>query len=219
MPHWVGVARRPRSAPKKCRLNSVSGLCGRFVEGGDELAGLRVGLDRAGEFHVGAEAVRGEEDPVAVAGLGVAEVDRRPEIGAGSAELSIDVGADLRELRAVRLRSSVPKFASASEQEVLPSAALGLIEKPTGSVTVAALISDGEGKVGLRSCGTVRSTSTPEAESVAVVVGLALRLGLKVSWSQPVLAGHGVAGRVDAVVVADDRRPMLSQRFVAGSRV
>jgi hypothetical protein len=33
--------------------------------------------------------------------------------------------------------------------------------------------------------------SMPEAESVAVVVGLALRLGLKVSWSHPVPAGHG----------------------------
>ena len=29
----------------------------------------------------------------------------------------------------------VPKLAAASEQEVLPSAALGLIEKPTGSLT------------------------------------------------------------------------------------
>jgi hypothetical protein len=75
----------------------------------------------------------------------------------------------------------VPNAASISVQESLPSAALGLIEKPTGSATVAPLISEGEGKVGLSSCGTVRLMSTPEAESVAVVVGRAERLGLKVN--------------------------------------
>ena len=63
----------------------------------------------------------------------------------------------------------------------MPSAAFGFSENPTGSFRVAALISDGDGNFGLNSCGTVRSMSTPEAESAAVVVGLALRLGLKVS--------------------------------------
>ena len=69
--------------------------------------------------------------------------------------------------------SSVPKRASASEQEVLPSAALGLIEKPSGKVTVVALISEGEGTVGLSIWGTLRSTSRPEGVSAAVVEGWA----------------------------------------------
>ena len=30
VPHWVGVARRPRSEPKKCMLKSEKGLWGRF---------------------------------------------------------------------------------------------------------------------------------------------------------------------------------------------
>ena len=113
-----------------------------------------------------------------------------PEIGAGSAGLSI-VSTPTFENSGQCASSVVPKFASASEHESLPSAAFGLIENPSGSFRVAALISDGDGKLGLNICGTVRSMSTPEAESAAVVVGLALRLGLKVSWSHPVGLGQG----------------------------
>src|SRR4051794_5575313 len=113
-----------------------------------------------------------------------------PGTGAGSAGLSI-TSVPIFENSGHSAPSRVPNFACESEQEVLPSAAFGLIEKPTGSFSVASFISEGDGKEGLSSCGTVRSMSTPDAESVAVVVGRALWLGLKVSWSQPVLAGHG----------------------------
>jgi len=84
----------------------------------------------------------------------------------------------------------VPKFASASVQDVLPSAALELIEKPSGRVTVAPRSSVGEGMVGLNCWGTERLTSIPDAESVALVVGCAYRLGLKLSWSHPVISGQ-----------------------------
>ena len=61
----------------------------------------------------------------------------------------------------------------------MPSAAFGLIEKPSGSVVVSDRISDGEGVTGLTSCGTLRSTSSPDGESVWVVVGWRRGLGLK----------------------------------------
>ncbi len=128
---------------------------------------------------MGAKAVGGQEDPVAVAGLWFADVDaawdRRRQ------RRAVDrVRPHLRELRTAGPFGGAEP-ATASGQDVLPSAALGFSENPTGSVRFAALISDGEGKLGLSNCGTVRSMSTPEAESVAVVVGLALRLGLKLS--------------------------------------
>ena len=127
-----------------------------------------------------------------------------PGIGPGSAELSMFEGADLRELRAVRRLRRCRSCASASEQAVLPSAALGLIEKPGGRVTVVALISDGEGIVGLCGCGNVRSTSSPEAR--VGLGGRRLRGEARVE-AELVAAGgcgQGVFGVVDAAVVGDD---------------
>src|SRR5829696_3633255 len=87
--------------------------------------------------------------------------------------------------------AKVPNRAARSEQATLPSAALELSEKPTGRVTVADLICDGEGVVGLWVCGTVRLMSRPEAVSACVVVGFAARLGLKPTWPHPVISGQG----------------------------
>src|SRR5262249_36298398 len=97
----------------------------------------------------------------------------------------------------------VPKAPCWSLQVTLPSAAFGLIEKPSGRVTVAPRISDGEGVNGLCVWGTVRSTSRPDAASACtvpfgcpgccVVVGVAVRLGLNASWSQPVVDGQGTS--------------------------
>ncbi len=50
----------------------------------------------------------------------------------------------------------------------------------------------------------------PEAESVSVVVGFAERLGLKLSWSQPVPCGHGHRRLVGAAVVGEDFHDVLS---------
>ena len=71
----------------------------------------------------------------------------------------------------------VPNVASASEQAVLPSAAFGLIENPSGRLTVGALISESEGESGLSDCGTLRSMSSPEAVSASVVVGVPIGAG------------------------------------------
>src|SRR6188768_3454655 len=99
----------------------------------------------------------------------------KPGIGAGSAELS-RTKVPTFENSGHAAGRRVPSFASVSLQAVLPSAALGLIEKPSGSDTVDAFSGEGDGVVASCGCGTVSFTSTPEALSVAVVVGLALRL-------------------------------------------
>ena len=46
--------------------------------------------------------------------------------------------------------------------------------------------------------------------SVWVVVGFAARLGSKLSWSQPVVAGHGAFGVVGLVVVGERRRSTMT---------
>src|SRR5215213_5653689 len=115
-----------------------------------------------------------------------------PGRGSGSAALS--------RLRVPTLENSgqvtafrVPIAVSASEQLSFPSAALGLIDTPSGKIVVEDLISEGDGVVALSSCGTRRSTSTPLGASDCVVVGFAVRLGLKVSCSQPVVSGHAAS--------------------------
>ena len=141
------------------------------LEGDGELARLRVGFGRAGQLDVDVVAVGGEQQPVGVAGLRFTEVDEardRP----GSAELST-LTVPTFEVSGQCAGSRVPMLESASLQASLPSAALGLIETPTGSVTVVARICEGEGTLGLVGCGTWRSTLRPEAVSVSVVVGCA----------------------------------------------
>src|SRR5690349_12088469 len=108
-----------------------------------------------------------------------------PGIGAGRAALSSESVPTLANSGHCAA-SLLPSRASASEHDVLPSAAFGLIEKPGGRVTVVDRISDGDGVDGSWNWGTSSFTSSPEAVSVSVVVGFALRLGLKLSRSQPV---------------------------------
>src|ERR1044072_3199415 len=99
-----------------------------------------------------------------------------PLIGAGSAELSIETVPTLE--RSGHCASwTVPKAASSSVQAVLPSAALGLIEKPGGKITVVALIEDGAGVLGLCVCGTLRLTSRPGGVWAWGVVGAAEGVG------------------------------------------
>ena len=88
--------------------------------------------------------------------------------------------------------NSVPIAVSQSGQATLPSAALGLIVKPSGRVTLRGADLRRRRVVGLWVCGTLRSMSRPEAVSARSVVGFADRLGLKLSWLQPVVAGYGV---------------------------
>ena len=88
---------------------------------------------------------------------------------------------------------NVPIAVSGSGHATFPSAAFGLIVKPSGRVTTDVRSSDGEGVWGLCSCGTLRIVSRPDGVSVAAVVELPVRLGSKLAWAQPVVAGQGVS--------------------------
>ena len=127
------------------------GGLGQILEGDVELAGRGIGGDGAGKLDVGGEAVGDEEDAVAVAGLGFAEVDGAGE-GAGEAGVSTE-SVPILESSGHWASSVVPKRASASEQVVLPSVALGLREKPSGRVTVAARARRARGRWGSRTGG------------------------------------------------------------------
>ena len=113
-----------------------------------------------------------------------------PKIGPGRAELSSSVVPTFAN-SGHWASSVVPIRASASEQVVLPSAAFGLIENPSGRLTLAARISEAEGVSGLICCGTFRDASSPLGASASGVDGFAAREGLKPSWSQPVVAAQG----------------------------
>src|SRR4051794_19107520 len=101
-----------------------------------------------------------------------------PGRGEGRAELVIVREPTFEDCGHCAASSRIPTRASSAEQAALPSAALGLIETPGGSVTVEALIWEGDGAMGLSAGGTLRSMSMPEAVSVCRVVGCANRLGL-----------------------------------------
>ena len=166
------------------------------VEGDHELAGLRVGRDRAGQLDVGGEAVGDEEDPVAVAGLRFAEVDEAGQ-RARAGPSCRSRGCRPWRTRGSALLRVVPKLRFGVGAGGLAVGGVGVDrEARRQGDGGAACSSDGDGIVGLCCCGTVRSTSMPEAESVSVVVGWAQRLGLKLSWSQPVVCGQGVSACV-----------------------
>src|SRR6476646_6205517 len=87
--------------------------------------------------------------------------------------------------------SVVPNLASASEQATFPSEALGLIENPSGKVTLRSLVSESDGATGLWGWGTLSWMSTPAAVSASVVEGRAASDGSKPRMSQPVTSGQG----------------------------
>ena len=64
--HCVGVAIRPRSEAKRCRLNSSNGTCGRSVDGHGQLARLRIRDAPGDELGVDPEAARHHEHAVLV---------------------------------------------------------------------------------------------------------------------------------------------------------
>ena len=149
-------------------------------EGGHDLAGLRIEVDRAFQFHVGGEAVCGDEDPVGLARERLADVDAA--LDRARQGRAVDRrGADLGELGAVRRdppwrrRVRRRRRRPCRWRRWAPARSL-----PEGS-SRRCRISDGEGVVGLCVCGTLRVTSRPDMLSAASVVGVAVRLGLKVS--------------------------------------
>src|SRR3954447_21554799 len=70
--------------------------------------------------------------------------------------------------------ASEEKLAWTSEQALWPSAASGVMVRASGRVTVTDFACEGEG-VPPRVWGTVKPRFRPEAESVSLVVRLALR--------------------------------------------
>ena len=104
--------RRDRARSRRSgALNSWIGAWGRFGELIDDLPGLRVEADRAGELHVGREAVRGEEEPVACCPAAAHRCRRRP----GSAPAARSCRSSRcrpSRIRGTALRSSVPKSSS-----------------------------------------------------------------------------------------------------------
>ena len=112
----------------------------------------------------------------------------------------------------------MPKRASASVQAVLPSAALGLIEKPSGRVTVAARISEGEGDGGARLLGDAEVDFEPRGRVGRGGGRLGVEAGVE---AELVAAGGGGPGRFgvgDAAVVGEDFEGG-AERNAAGGRV
>ena len=183
-------------------LNAGQRALRQICEGDRQLTGLRVGGDRPGELHVGGEAVGDEEDPVAVAGQRLTEVDEAGS-GPGSAELSISRLPTLAN-SGQSAASRVPKLACASVQATLPSAAFGLIEKPGGRVTVAAAQLARRGDRRAQRLGN--GEFDVDARGGVGLVGGRLRVEARVE-AELAAAGPlrpGRLGVVDAAVVGED---------------
>ena len=130
-------------------------------EGGHHLTGVGIEVDRAFQFHVGGEAVGGDEDAVRLAGQRLADVDAALDrAGQGRA-------VDRWRCRSWRTRGSAPRPRCRRRvrrrrrrpcrwRRWAPARTL------PGRVIVALRISDGDGAVGLCVCGTLRSTSSPD---------------------------------------------------------
>ena len=95
------------------------------------------------ELDVGREAVGGEDQAVAVRPAAGRRGRSRRGSAPGSAALVDRRASRSSSTPGSALRLGCRSGASRSVQATLPSAALGLIEKPSGRVTVAALISRG----------------------------------------------------------------------------
>ena len=151
---------------------------------------------------MGGEAIGGQDQAVAVPGLRFAEVDvagnRTRKCGA------VSVSVPTLENSGHWASSWVPNRASASEQEVLPSAALGLIEKPSGRVTVIARISEGDGVDGALLLGNTEVDGETRGR-----VGLRrrrLRVKARIEAELITPCGGGIAGVSFsyAVVIGED---------------
>ena len=125
---------------------------------------------------------------IAVARPRFAEVEvARDRSGQGRAV--DDGGADLREFWAVRFFLGA-KAGFRVGADGLPVRSVGVDRKAFRESHRRRFDLRGDGVSALENCGTLKLTLRPLAESVSVVVGSAERLGLKLSWSQPVIAGY-----------------------------
>ena len=145
----------PRSEPKKWRSTSWIGdlrEVGERSSRSGRSAGSRSTVPF--EFHVGGEAVGGHEEPVRSAGQRLSDVDvpvdRRRQRRAVDRR-----GADLGELRALRFVFRVEGEFVVGAADLAVGGVGRRARSPSGSVIVAARISDGDGAVGLCVCGTL----------------------------------------------------------------
>ena len=99
------------------------------------------GRDRAEQLDVGREAVRGEDHPVRFARFRFGQVDR-PRNRAGQRR-DVEGQVPIFENSGQCASNRVPISAATSGQAILPSAAFGLIVKPSGSVISEVRSSDG----------------------------------------------------------------------------
>ncbi len=140
----VGRRRQePAIRSEEVDVEVVERNLGQVFEVHRHLPGLRVRLTATDELRVHPEAVEDHEEAVLVAGLRFAEVERagkRAPSRVGVPTLRVPI----LELSGQFAGPSEPKLACASVQAVCPSAASGLIVSPSGRVTIADLICEGE---------------------------------------------------------------------------
>ncbi len=197
---------RGRSRFDACRSCSASGRHQRPVRGEEveveaferhlrqvvevrrHLARLRIGVDRADQLRVDAEAVGDQEEPVLVAGLRFADVDRAEQRPVEGRRVDLE-GADLRVVRAIRRRlgAEVGLRVGAGRLAV---GGVGVDRQPVGQGHGRRPDlgrRDGEALelFGVPARGRARTASRFRWWSAP-----ALRTGLKFSFSQPVIGGN-----------------------------
>ena len=165
----------------------------------------RVGADCAGQLDVGGEPVGDEEDPVAVAGKRLAEVDEARQRARQRGAVDLEA-SDLRELGTVS-RERVPKFACGVGAGRLAVGGVGVdreaLRQRDGRRRAARV---GEGIVGLSGWGTVEVDVDPGCR-----IGLRrrrLRVEARVE-AELVAPGHlrpGVVGMARSPVVGRGHR-------------
>ena len=139
------------------------------VEVDRQLAGLRVGMDRADELGVDAEAVGDHEQPVLVARLRFADVERAGRAGRRAPACRCR-RCRSSSCRGSRPGASLPKFACASVQARLPVGGVGVDREPFGQEHGRR--ADRRGRVrGARGTGALSAACRARRrESVSVVV-------------------------------------------------
>ena len=173
MPHAFGLTKRRARTALERRAQLGERQLRRAVEGRDELAGDRVGIDLARDLQQQPGTADHEPQPQQLIGALGAEDDVAGRPGPARTGVSIDTVPTFEESGQVG-SASVPSLRSASEQAPRPSAEAGETRVPAGNATTA-LRSVGVAKpLTDSSCGTVTSTSYPEGVPAVVTCGRAL---------------------------------------------
>ena len=138
----------------------ADGQLGEVVEGGDQLAGVGVGLDFAGQLDDDAELgvldhhVEGDQGVEGVV-VGLGDEERALEGLSSSSGGSASIDADLRGLRAAlaRARRSTSRVPRPLRADLEPFGLGGVGVIPSGRVTTAFFMSDCGDPVGVADAG------------------------------------------------------------------